>query len=118
MTLAGEKHQLGLQMIQAALYEQGISSFLTTSDLPVNEIVALSQKIDCVAVVISASMDNSPHLLSSELKSLRANLDDHISVWVGGRGIKTLPRLPDGIDTFVMLSELTDKAKELVGKSN
>jgi DNA-binding transcriptional MerR regulator/methylmalonyl-CoA mutase cobalamin-binding subunit len=118
VTLAGEKHQLGLQMIQAALYEQGITSFRTSSDLPVNEIVALSREIDCVAVGVSVSMDNSPHLLSSELKTLRANLDDHISVWVGGRGIKTLPRLPDGIDTFVMLSELTEKAKKLLGESN
>lgn len=118
VTLAGEKHTLGLLMIQAVLTEAGIPSVRLNSDLPVAEIVAACHEHAFSAVGISASVYYSRRLLRAQIDALRSDLPAAVELWLGGGGVDRVSVLPPGSRTFNDFSSLLQAAHRLIGDSD
>lgn len=115
VTLAGEKHTLGVITIHALLAEAGIPCVRLSSDLPVSEIVALCHEQRFSAVGVSASVHYSRRLLRAQIELLRKDLPADVELWLGGGGIDRVSVLPAGSKTFNELSSLIEAARMLVG---
>lgn len=111
ITPAGEKHTLGLAMVQAVLAEAGIASLRLFSDLPVAEVAAACVLHRCRAVGVSASVHYPPRLLRAQVAELRAALPPATQLWVGGSGFDRVARLPAGARGFVSFDALIEAAR-------
>lgn len=102
----GERHCLGLLMIESVLAEQGARTISLGSDIPMNnlKLAAMSYKVDVVALSFSfayPARDVVPTLLH-----LRRMLPDRIQIWAGGAGVARLRKHPKGVRIFSDLVEV------------
>lgn len=118
VTLAGEKHTLGLAMIHAVLLEAGVPCMRLNSDLPVSEIVAACLQHGFRAVGLSASVHYSRRLLRSQIEVLRKDLPAAVELWLGGRGIDRVSILPTGCRTFNDFYSLIEASRSLISSTD
>lgn len=103
-TLPGERHALGLLMAEALLWVSGRVTLNLGADVPMDQIVAAAERtgVDVVALSFSASYPRGP--IRANLEELAGRLPQGVAVWVGGEGVRRLPRLPPSVERMALES--------------
>lgn len=114
---SGERHTLGLAMLDAALQEQGVETAMLEGDLPVGELVNAAVAYGVQVVALSASLSFSPKILGGMVAQLRSNLPSHIAIWLGGMGSQKLCALPNGVQGMSSIQEAVAASKRLLGEA-
>jgi DNA-binding transcriptional MerR regulator len=96
----GERHDLGLLMIESVLAEQGARTISLGSDIPLNnlKLAAISYKVD--VVVLSFSFAYPARDVAPTLLHLRRLLPIRIQIWAGGAGVASIRKHPKGVRIF------------------
>lgn len=109
----GERHYLGLLMIEAVLAEQGARTISLGSDIPLNnlKLAAISYKVEML--VLSFSFAYPARDLVPTLLHLRRLLPIRIQIWAGGAGVASLRKHPKGVRIFSDVDEAVLALNEL-----
>ncbi|MCP4770691.1 MAG: MerR family transcriptional regulator [Planctomycetes bacterium] len=102
VTMAGERHGLGLQILALLAAMEGISVHMLGVDLPVNEIIEVSRAYPEATVAVSISSAADVSLTTRQLVELRTLLDADTPLLAGGAGM--LRRKP--IDGVLAMTDL------------
>ena len=96
-TLPGERHILGLLMVEALLRQAGNVTLNLGADVPMDQIVSAVQRtrVTTIALSFSACYPRSP--IRAHLEELANRLQPGVEVWVGGAGVRSLHRLPPSV---------------------
>lgn len=96
----GERHALGLLMIESVLAEQGARTISLGSDIPLNDLklAAISHQVD--VVVLSFSFAYPGRDVVPTLLHLRRLLPVRIQIWAGGAGVAGMRKRPKGVRIF------------------
>jgi methylmalonyl-CoA mutase cobalamin-binding subunit len=113
---AGEPHALALVLLNAVLHEAGIATVFLQGGLPAAEIAAAAKAFKVSVVAISASVAYPPKLLTTELLSLRAMLDDRTELWIGGAGTHKISTRMDGVTFMASLDAAVMALKNKTGQ--
>ena len=114
----GERHQLGLLMVEAVMAEAGAYIVNAGTDIPLNslKLAAVECKADVVALTFSFSYP--PRDVVPTLAHLRRLLPSKMLLWAGGAGLSKVRRAPAGVrvicDFFEAITALDDLVR--VGK--
>ncbi len=102
-SFSGEKHILGLFMVEASLCEAGAFCINLGAELPVHEIVnaAYNYEVDVIGITISNFFNK--RLAKSLIKEIRSTFPPHIEIWVSGSGANFV----DGIPSVKVLTDST-----------
>ncbi len=106
-TLPGEPHSIGLLMVACILRLEGTNVLSIGVQTPLEEIVRGAVDSNSLIVGISCSEYMSPRSTASLLVRLRKMLPDHILLWAGGNGVKSIRLLPSSIRLFNDLKQVT-----------
>lgn len=114
-TLPGERHALGLEMIQVYLGVMRVATRLLGVDTPPDQIVraARAHGVDAVGLLVTAASD-----LPSTARHVRwmlAELPRRVSVWLGGGAAPELELPPDATRVIRTWEDL-DQAIEALGR--
>ena len=104
-TLTGERHGLGLQLVAllVALYER--EPVLLGVDLPIEEIVRVSQEVPRSPVALSVSSSSGGPATDRVISSLRRDLHPKTTLLIGGRGARRARR---GVRDVIYLPTLAE----------
>jgi len=105
-SLPNELHGLGLQVAALAIVTAGRSVRVLGPHLPVEEIVQAATALDAAAVGLSVSIFSDPEETGREITAVRERLHEEMALWIGGAGVVSLRRLPDGVDITPTLDDL------------
>jgi methanogenic corrinoid protein MtbC1 len=105
-TLSGEKHTLGLAMVQALLFEQGAYCINLGAELPLSEFPKAVTHYQANIVGLSFSEAFPKSSIVSAIVKLRASLPVEIMLWIGGTGAKQLNKVPDGIKVLTSATDM------------
>ncbi len=105
-TLSGEKHTLGLAMVQALLFNENACCINLGAELPLSEFPKVVNNYHINIVGLSFSSAFPKRAILPALKALRADLPAEIDLWIGGTGAKRLSVLPKGIQVLCSASEV------------
>jgi MerR family transcriptional regulator, light-induced transcriptional regulator len=96
-TLPGERHALGLLMVEALLRHGGSATLNMGTDVPMDQIVSAVQRtrVKTVALSFSGCYPRGP--IRAHLEELVSRLPPGVDVWIGGAGVRRLPRLPSSV---------------------
>ena len=96
-TLPGERHSLGLLMAEALLRYAGNPTLNLGTDVPMDQIVSAVRKtgVTIVALSFSACYPRGP--VRAHIEELADRLPPGVEVWIGGAGVRRLPRLPPSV---------------------
>lgn len=108
--LAGERHQLGLQLAAATLAVSGARLVYCGADTPTAEIAGIAKRKSALAVVISASGCGDRAAARDALVALRALLPEQCAVIVGGDGA------PSDVDGLLRMTAFSQLAAWLAGQ--
>jgi len=104
-TLPGELHSIGLLMVACILRLEGANVLSIGVQTPLEEIVRGAVDSNSHIVGISCSEYVTPRNTASLLVRLRKMLPDHILLWAGGSGVKSIRLLPASIRLFNDLNQ-------------
>jgi MerR family transcriptional regulator, light-induced transcriptional regulator len=96
-TLPGERHTLGLLMVEVLLRQAGNASLNLGADVPMDQIVAAVQRTGATTVALSFSACYPRGPIRAHLEELADRLQPSVEVWIGGAGVRRLQRLPPSI---------------------
>jgi len=82
--LPGEMHELGLLVFAHAAKAKGCRIVLLGSNVPVEDIQSVAERVSCDGIVISCSIREFTKNSQSDLSKLCQTTD--VPVWVGGKG--------------------------------
>ena len=110
----GERHQLGLLMVEAVMAEAGAYIVNVGTDIPLNSLrlAATDCKADVVALTFSFSYplrDVVPTLVH-----LRRLLPPRTLLWAGGAGLLRVKRVPKGVQFMTDFDEAITALGDLV----
>lgn len=105
-TLSGEKHTLGLSMVQAVLFNENACCINLGAELPLSEFPKVVKNYNINIVGLSFSSAFRKRAILPALTELRANLPSEIELWIGGTGAKQISVLPNGIQALYSASEV------------
>lgn len=111
-TMAGERHVLGLHMATAALAMAGVGAVFLGADLPARVVATAATQVDAKALILSVSQASRPEQVEPQLFELRAALDPHRALVVGGRGAFGLAPIA-GVEVLHSLPDLMQWAESL-----
>jgi len=99
-TLSGEKHGMGLLMVEALLRLGGAEVIPFGTEMPFGDIqeAAVSHRVDVIGLSFSASFKGDDAVVM--LSGLRQLIDPAIRIWVGGAGLDNGYRFPEGVEHF------------------
>ena len=100
---AAEGHTLALVLLNAVLQEANIPTVFLQGGLPASEIAAAATAFHVQVVALSASVACPPRLLTTELRSLRAMLDNRVALWIGGRGTRRISTRIEGVTVITSI---------------
>ena len=83
-TPAGERHGLGLLMVQALFAAHGAACMSLGTDVPVDELLAAAAACGADVVVLSISPGFWPSRATEVLRQIRPRLPERTALWVGG----------------------------------
>lgn len=109
----GERHHLGLLMIEAIMAERGARTFSLGTDIPLNslKLAAVSYQVD--VVVLSFSSAYPARAVVPTLLHLRRLLPNQIQIWAGGAGLARIRKQPKGIVIFTTIDDAVVALEEL-----
>jgi methanogenic corrinoid protein MtbC1 len=110
----GERHQLGLLMVEAVMAEAGAYIVNVGTDIPLNslKLAAIECRADVVALTFSFSYplrDVVPTLMHA-----RRLLPTRMLIWAGGSGLSQVRRVPKGVQIMTNFDEAITALGELV----
>jgi methanogenic corrinoid protein MtbC1 len=110
----GERHQLGLLMVEAVMAEAGAYIVNVGTDIPLNslKLAAIECRADVVALTFSFSYplrDVVPTLMHA-----RRLLPTRMLIWAGGSGLSQVRRVPKGVQIMIDFDEAITALGELV----
>lgn len=96
-SLPGEKHRIGLLMVEAVLTAEGAACVALGTETPVIDIknAAPAYEVDVVALSFSSAVTQSAAL--SGLSELRSVLPGTVEIWGGGGALARARKAPDGV---------------------
>jgi MerR family transcriptional regulator, light-induced transcriptional regulator len=97
----GERHEIGLLMLAVLLRADGWQVAYLGADVPVADVVALTERIRADALCFSASLPETAETLAGELAAIQAL--ESTTVLVGGRAA-------GGLDAVGAVAELRTRA--------
>ena len=110
----GERHQLGLLMVEAVMAEAGAYIVNAGTDIPLNslKLAAVECKADVVALTFSFSYP--PRNVVPTLAHLRRLLPSKMLLWAGGAGLSKVRRAPAGVRVMTDFVEAITALDDLV----
>jgi MerR family transcriptional regulator, light-induced transcriptional regulator len=110
----GERHQLGLLMVEAVMAEAGAYIVNVGTDIPLNslKIAATECKADVVALTFSFSYPLRD--IVPTLAHLRRLLPPQTLIWAGGAGLSNVKRVPKGVKIMTHFDEAIKALAEMV----
>lgn len=96
----GERHHLGLLMIEAVLAEQGAWTISVGSGIPLNDLKLAAMSYQMDVVVLSFSFAYPARDVVPTLLRLRRLLPIRIQIWAGGAGLMSMRKHPKGVRIF------------------
>ncbi len=105
-TVPGEKHRIGLLMVEAMLCIEGAACVALGNETPIPDIRdgALALRADVVALSFSAAIPTQTALAG--LQELRAVLPKEIAIWAGGGALGRCRKAPEGVTMLRSLEEI------------
>lgn len=96
-SLPGEKHRIGLLMVEAVLTAEGAACVALGTETPVIDIknAVPAYAVDVVALSFSSAVTQSAALAG--LTELRSLLPEGVEIWGGGGALARTRKAPDGI---------------------
>lgn len=96
-SLPGEKHRIGLLMVEAVLAAEGAACVALGTETPVIDIknAVPAYEVDIVALSFSSAVTQSAALAG--LSELRGLLPDGTEIWGGGGALARTRKAPEGI---------------------
>ena len=101
----GERHLLGLLMVEAVLAEEGASTTCIGSDIPLNNLKLAAIACQADVVGLSFSFAYPARDVFATLLHLRRLLPSDIQIWAGGAGLAGIRKRPKGVRIFSDLRE-------------
>jgi methanogenic corrinoid protein MtbC1 len=110
----GERHQLGLLMVEAVMAEAGAYIVNLGTDVPLNslKLAAIECKADVVALTFSFSYP--PRDVVPTLTHARRLLPPRMLIWAGGAGLSKVRRVPKGVRIMTDFDEAIKALGELI----
>jgi methanogenic corrinoid protein MtbC1 len=110
----GERHQLGLLMVEAVMAEAGAFIVNMGTDIPLNslQLAAAECKADVVALTFSFAYPSRD--VVPTLAHLRRLLPPRTLIWAGGAGLLPVKRLPKGVRAMIHFDEAIRALGDLV----
>ncbi len=105
-TMTGERHSLGLDLVELCCAVQGVATRNIGTDLPPEEIALAAAELDAVAVVLSVSSANSGVGTDALMIDLMNGLPDGVPLLAGGSGVRRGRRGPRGLVVVQTLRDL------------
>jgi MerR family transcriptional regulator, light-induced transcriptional regulator len=105
-TLPSEKHNLGLLMVQAVLFEQGACCINLGTELPLVEFSKAVSHYQANIMGVSFSVAFPKRAIKAAIVQLRASLPAETTLWIGGTGAKKLKALPEGVQVLTSADEI------------
>jgi len=95
-SLPGEKHRIGLLMVEAVLAAEGAACVALGTETPVIDIknAVPAYQVDIVALSFSSAVTQSAALAG--LAELRSILPGHVEIWGGGGALARARKAPEG----------------------
>jgi len=97
-TLPGERHALGLLMAEALLLHAGRATLNLGTDVPLDQIVAATERSAVSTVALSFSACYARGSIRDDLEELADHLPRGVRIWIGGAGVRRLKRLPPSVE--------------------
>lgn len=113
-TPEGERHEFGLLTAALVAAGSGAQVIYLGTGLPVAEMLTAATRLKVPAVALSIATLPAAEAERS-LRELRAGLEDHVQLWVGGRGVSDV-RIPPGTDRVADFDELERKIGLMRGR--
>lgn len=109
-SLPGERHRIGLLMVEAMLTVEGAACVALGAETPVIDIrqAVTAFHVDVVALSFSAAVQ--PATAITGLRELRAALPDEVAIWAGGSGVA---RQRKTVDNVLLLRSFDDLRRAL-----
>lgn len=97
-TVPGEKHSMGLLMVEALLRMGGAEVIPFGPEMPFKDIqeAAISHKVDVIGLSFSGSFKSDDAIVM--LSGLRQMIDPAIRIWAGGAALHDLNTIPEGVE--------------------
>lgn len=97
-TVPGEKHSMGLLMVEALLRMGGAEVIPFGPEMPFKDIqeAAISHKVDIIGLSFSGSFKGDDAIVM--LSGLRQMIDPSIRIWAGGAALQEAISIPEGVD--------------------
>jgi len=96
-TLPGERHALGLLMVEALLRHAGSATLNMGTDVPMDQIVSAVERSGVLTVALSFSACYPRGPIRAHLDELANRLPPGVEVWIGGAGVRRLSQLPSSV---------------------
>lgn len=95
-SLPGEKHRIGLLMVEAVLTAEGAACVALGTETPVIDIknAVPAYEVDVVALSFSSAVTQSAALAG--LAELRSIVPGHVEIWGGGGALARARKAPEG----------------------
>lgn len=107
-TLPGESHSLGLLMLESLLRDHGSMVVNLGTEMPMEQLTLATEQYQAQAVFLSFSGAYNSNGIRTELLDLAERLPEHVSIYVGGAGVKRMRKLPKQI---IIKNQLQDIAE-------
>jgi len=110
-TLAGERHELGLQMAALTAMGAGAAPIYLGADLPVEQLLLAVERAKASALALSLVASDGAEIARS-VGSLRARLRAEVQLWIGGAEAQQLPPIA-GVECIDSLEALEARVVRL-----
>jgi len=105
-TLPGEQHHLGLAMAEAVLKHARAYPINLGPSMPLEEIADAAGRFQAAIVGLSLSHAQSGRLAQQQVDRLRQLLPAQVCLWLGGSGVMSLQRTPQGVKIFTCCRDI------------
>jgi DNA-binding transcriptional MerR regulator/methylmalonyl-CoA mutase cobalamin-binding subunit len=104
-TPPGERHDLGMLMLQSILTLDGSHCISLGTETPAAELVAAAQSHKAEVIALSFSIAFPVRSVGPFLEQIRTGLPESTEVWAGGASVDRIRRKLPGIRTFATLED-------------
>jgi cobalamin-dependent methionine synthase I len=110
----GERHQLGLLMVEAVMAEAGAYIVNVGTDIPLNSLRLAAADCKADVVVLTFSFSYPLRDVVPTLSHLRRLLPQSTQIWAGGAGLLQVKRAPKGVRIIYNFEEAITGLGKLV----
>jgi MerR family transcriptional regulator, light-induced transcriptional regulator len=105
-SLPGEKHRIGLLMVEAMLTIEGAACVALGTETPIIDIQRAVSAYDVDVIALSFSAATPATAALNGLQELRALLPPETTIWAGGSGVARCRRGVEGVSLLRSFNEL------------